>query len=112
VYILGVRRVIVTAACRALAGVLVIGVVYAFFTMLIVARLPWTTLVDPQAPSPMMYRVGSFPYTPPAPPWWAYAVTGLEGLLMVAVAICLYRVAPRVVDRHVFIRRSTASSSL
>jgi hypothetical protein len=27
VYILGVRRVIVTAACRALAGILVLGVV-------------------------------------------------------------------------------------
>jgi hypothetical protein len=110
-----VRRVIVTAACRAVAGVLVIGMVYAFFSMLIVARLPWMTLLYPQlhAPSPMIYRGAASGFYAPLPsPWWAYAVTGLEGLLIVAVAIWLYRIAPRVVDRHVFIRRSTASSSL
>jgi hypothetical protein len=83
-------------------GVIVVSVQAAGYRQLAPVTSCWDVTFCQQ--HPLTYVV--------AEPWWQYAVVVVGGLLGLAFAVWLYRVAPRVVDRHVFIRRSTASSSL
>jgi hypothetical protein len=102
-----VTRVIVTAACRALAGVVVLGVVLVSFESAGYTPIRSHPVLGPA------FCCSVMPFDPYiATPWWAYAVPVVCGLLGLALAVWLYRVAPRVVDRHILIRRSAASSSL
>jgi hypothetical protein len=105
VYILGVRRVVVTAACRALAGTVILGVILVSAEAAGYRQMATYVSID-----------GGWWGRPPtyvvATPWWGYAVPVVGGLLGLALAIRIYRVAPRAIDRHLLIRRTTTSSSL
>jgi hypothetical protein len=95
----------VKAAGRALAGLLVLSVVQVLFGLAAYLRMPW----HPEVAHPMIYA-GAL-YSPPAEPWWSPFVPVVGSVLILALALVIYRGAPRAVDRHLLIRRTTPSST-
>jgi hypothetical protein len=95
--ILGVRSVMISAVCRALAGIAVLSGVLA--AVEIAGYKERGSLKHATSlPGPDLHVPASWFFW--LTPWWAYAVAVAVGLLGLALAVLIYRGPPRGVGRE------------